>query len=136
MSGKRFVLIDRARRQRCADWVLNEAPAGWHVVGKEPTRNLDQNAAQWPILEAFAAQKLWPVNGHMVRLTADEWKDVLTAAFSGEQVRLAMGINGGVVMLGQRTSKFTKDKFSEWLEFLHATAVDRGVDVYSKAEAA
>jgi hypothetical protein len=52
---------------------------------------------------------------------------VLTAAWAGEAIRLAMGINGGVVMLGQRTSKFTKKQFGEWIEFLYATAADRDV---------
>lgn len=60
----------------------------------------------------------------------------MTAAFEGESVRLAMGINGGVVMLGQRTSRFGKARFSEWLEFLHATAADRGVVVYPDQVAA
>jgi hypothetical protein len=63
----------------------------------------------------------------MVTMDADDWKDVLTAAFRGETVRLAMGLNGGVVMLGQRTSKFTKAEFSEWIEFLYATAAQRGI---------
>ena len=48
-------------------------------------------------------------------------------ALEGESVRLAMGINGGVVMLGQRTSNFTKAQFAEWIEFLYATAADRDV---------
>jgi hypothetical protein len=38
-----------------------------------------------------------------------------------------MGLDGGVVMLGQRTSKFTKAEFSEFIEFLYATAMARGV---------
>jgi hypothetical protein len=38
-----------------------------------------------------------------------------------------MGLDGGVVMLGRRTSKFTKAQFSEWIEFLYATAAARGV---------
>jgi hypothetical protein len=124
-----FNLLDAARRRVCADWVLNHAPDGWHVVGSEPTRNLEQNAAQWPILEAFSKQLQWPVNGHMVTMTPEEWKDLLTAAFRQETVRLAMGLNGGVVMLGQRTSKFSKAAFSDWLEFLNATAAMRGVNL-------
>ena len=84
----------------------------------------------WPILEAFSAQLEWPVNGKMVKLTPEEWKDILAAAFKGERVRLAQGLDGGIVMLGLRTSKMTKKTFSEWLEFLHATAAARGVDVY------
>ena len=126
---KHFVLVDADRRRRCAEWVLHEAPDGWHIVGQEATRTLDQNSAQWPILQAFADQLVWPVNGKMVKMTDEEWKDVLTAAFKRETVRLAMGLDGGVVMLGQRTSQFGKGTFSAWLEFLHATAADRGVNI-------
>jgi hypothetical protein len=64
-------------------------------------------------------------------MSPEEWKDVLTAAFERESVRLAMAFDGpGVVMLGQRTSKYGKRKFSEWLEFLHASAAARDVVVY------
>jgi len=97
---------------------------------QEPTRSLEQNAAQWPILQAFADQVQWPVNGKMVWLTDEEWKDILTAAFQGETVRLAQGLDGGVVMLGLKTSKFGKRQFSDWLEFLHATAAAKEVDLH------
>jgi len=69
------------------------------------------------------------VNGRMVKMEPEEWKDVLTAAFKRETARLAMGMDGGVVMLGARTSAFGKREFSDWLEFLHATAAARGVEV-------
>jgi hypothetical protein len=65
----------------------------------------------------------------MVKMTEEEWKDVLTAAFKNEEIRLAMGLNGGVVMLGKRTSTFRVKEFSDWLEFLHSTAIDRGVNL-------
>ena len=81
----------------------------------------------WPILTEFSKQLEWPVDGRMTKMEPDEWKDVLTAAFRGESVRLAMGLNGGVVLLGQRTSKFTKAQFSEWIEFLYSVAADREV---------
>lgn len=100
------------------------------------TRRLEQNKAQWPILQAFSQQLEWPVNGRMVKMEPDEWKDVLTAAFKQETTRLAMGLDGGVVMLGARTSKFTEDEFSQWLEFLNMVAADRGVKIpMSKREA-
>lgn len=129
MSKQHFTLShDLARRNAVA--AVANAPAGYKVTVSEPTRTLDQNSAQWPILEAFSAQLRWPVNGQMVKMDADDWKDVLTAAFKNETARLAMGLDGGVVMLGCRTSKFKKKQFSEWMEFLHATAAARGVVVY------
>ena len=96
----------------------------------EPTRTLDQNATQWPILQALSKQLEWPVDGEMVLMTDEEWKDVLTAAFYQETIRLAKGVNGGVVMLGRRTSDFEVEEFSEWIEFLYAFAAERNVTVY------
>jgi len=127
MNTKRIFRLAHAEARRRAMACVAEAPEGYVVTVQEPTRSTDQNAAQWPILEAFAEQLQWPVNGAMVSLTAEEFKDVLTAAFQGETVRLAMGLNGGVVMLGLRTSQMGKRRFSEWLSFLQATADLRGV---------
>jgi hypothetical protein len=101
----------------------------WVLSIKPETRTQAQNRLMWPLLTVFARELLWPVNGHMVKIDEDDWKDVLSAAFKGETVRLAMGLNGGVVLLGQRTSKFSKAEFSDWIEFLYATAADRGVSL-------
>lgn len=129
MTEKRvFILAHKTARDRAIAAVMY-APDGYAITVQPRGRNLDQNAAQWPILQAFADQLVWPVNGSMVKLTADEWKDILTAAFRQESPRVAAGINGGMVMLAQRTSKFSKQEFSAWLDFLNATAVDRGVVV-------
>tara|TARA_R110000822_G_scaffold260808_1_gene385602 strand:- start:378 stop:680 length:303 start_codon:yes stop_codon:yes gene_type:complete len=93
-------------------------------------RTLDQNAAQWPILEAWSKQKIWVVNGSKTRMNAEEWKDVLTSAFEGETApRLAMGLYGGVVMLGRRTSKYNKARFAEWLDWLMAASHHAGVSL-------
>ena len=132
---KKTYYMDHAQaRQRAAAAVM-DAPEGWCVTVAESNRTLEQNAAQWPILQAFAEQAEWPVDGRMVKMSDEEWKDVLTAAFKGETMRLAAGLNGGVVMLGLRTKKFSKSEFSDWLEFLHATAAQRGVVVYEDAHA-
>ena len=126
---KSFVLAHDAARRGVGEFAL-AAPAGWHVTFRPPTRSLDQNAAQWPYLDAFSTQLQWPVNGQMEWITPDEYKDILTAAFRGETVRLAAGLSGGIVMLGMRTSKMSKLQFSEWIEFLKATAAMREVAVY------
>jgi hypothetical protein len=100
------------------------------TCGHEPKRSLDANAAQWPILEAWSKQKQWPVNGYMTTLTSEEWKDILTATFEGETTpRLSPGLNGGMVMLGRRTSKYGKKKFSEWLDWLNSASYHAGIKV-------
>lgn len=125
---KTFIMAHAVARAHALQ-AVEDAPEGYVITISEPTRNLEQNAAQWPILQAFADQLQWPVNGAMEWLTADEWKDILTAAFKRETVRVAMGLDGGMVMLGSRTSKFSKAQFSEWLDFLNATAAVRDVEL-------
>lgn len=117
-----FRFVHNEARRRAAEYCMT-APEGSIAEFKDATRTLEQNSAQWPILTEFARQKKWSVNGELCWLTADEWKDILTAAYKKEQVRLAQGIDGGVVMLGKRTSKFSKKEFSEWLEYLHYCSV-------------
>lgn len=123
-----FVLVHAIARMN-AIAAVRAAAEGMVVEIKEANRTLDQNAAQWPVLDAFSKQLQWPVNGQMVYMTPEEWKDVLTAAFRRETARLAMGLDGGVVMLGQRTSRFGKKEFGQWLEFLHSVAAERGVNI-------
>jgi hypothetical protein len=131
-----YGLVHAEARRRAAQDCMT-APDGYVVTVSEPTRSLDQNAAQWPILNAFSEQLQWPVNGQMVWMTPDDWKDVLTAAFKREETRVAMAFDSpGMVMLGQRTSKFVKGEFSDWLEFLHAAAVHKGVTVYPEPRVA
>lgn len=130
MTKQTFVLVHETARKRALAAVTT-APDGFVTVVCEPTRNLDQNAAQWPILQAFSDQLVWPVNGKMETLTPEEWKAILSAAFYKEVTRLATGLDGGIVMLGQRTSKMSKSTFSEWLEFLHATAAMKGIVIYN-----
>jgi len=129
-----YILAHETARRRAVEAVA-DAPAGSVVKLGPPARSLDQNAAQWPILEAFSRQLQWPVNGQMTYMDAEDWKDILTAAFRQESVRVAMGLDGRVVMLGMRTSRMDKQTFSDWLEFLHATAAARGVCVYEEKTA-
>lgn len=130
-----YVLSHPAARHRAVE-AVQTAPDGFVVRIGPPTRSLEQNAAQWPILGAIADQLLWPVNGELVRLTDEEFKDILTAGFRKERVRVAQGVDGGMVMLGSRTSKFKKEEFSEWLEYLHWFCADRGVSLADEQEAA
>lgn len=128
MTRKVFIMAHAEARRRAIQ-AVQEAPEGFAVTISEPTRSLEQNSALWRILQAFADQLQWPVNGKLEWLVAEEWKDILSAAFQRESVRLAAGLDGGMVMLGRRTSKFSKRQFSDFLEFLNATAAARGVEL-------
>lgn len=96
----------------------------------EERRSRSANAAMWPILQAWAKQKQWPINGTLCWLTKEDWKDLLTAAFEGEtSPRIAPGLEGGMVMLGRRTSRYGKRRFSEWLEWLNAASHHAGIKI-------
>ena len=122
----RFVMAHAEARRRAMSAVA-DAPEGYVVRVEQPTRNSEQNALLWVLLDAFSRQLVWPVNGAMVKLAAEEWKDILTAAFKQETQRIAMGMNGGMVILGMRTSQMGKRQFAEFIEFVQSVAVDRGV---------
>lgn len=108
------------------------APLGHQVRIAEPERTTEQNAAMWALLTEFSQQLLWPVNGQMVQLSPEDWKDVLSAAFQRE-ARIAEGLDGGHVFLGLRTSQMSKKRFSEFLEFARAVAAERGVELWESA---
>lgn len=132
MAEKRVYKLVHAEARRRAEHDVRTAPDGFCVTVSEPTRSLDQNAAQWPYLAGFAQQKQLCINGTMQWVTDDDWKDVLTACWNGE-MRMA-AFDGKVIMLPQRTSTMGKKVFSEWLEFLIAMAAQSGVTpVYKSA---
>jgi hypothetical protein len=126
-----YILVHDTARQRAVEAVRN-APEGMVVTVAEPTRTAEQNAAQWPYLAGFAAQKQLCINGVMQWVTDEDWKDVLTAVYGGE-LRMAM-FDGKVIMLPQRTSKMGKKVFGDWMDFLIAMAAQSGVEPIYKSE--
>jgi hypothetical protein len=75
----------------------------------------------WANLEDIAQQVTW----YGVKLTKDEWKDVLTAALKKQKV--VPGIEGGFVMIGARTSKMTVPEMTELIELSTAFGTQQGV---------
>ncbi len=117
---QRYIMSHELARQRAIDAVKN-APAGYVVEVKEPTRTLDQNALLWPLLTEVSRQVDW----YGQKLTEDEWKDVFTAGLRKQKA--VPGIDGGFVMVGSRTSKMSKAEFSDLVELIYAFGAERGV---------
>jgi hypothetical protein len=95
---------------------------------QEPTepRSTEQNKKMWAMLHDISTQVKWRVNGSMIFMSAEDWKDVLTAGLT-KNSRIADGIEGGFVMLGERTSKMTKERMAELIEFMQWFGAERGV---------
>ena len=130
MTKQTFVMAHDMARQRAIQ-AVKDAPQGFAVTVSEPSRTLDQNAAQWPYLAGFAEKKELCINGAMQKVTEDDWKDVLTGCWKGE-TRMA-AFDGKVIMLPARTSKMGKQVFSDWMEFLVAMAAQSGVEPIYKS---
>ena len=106
-------------------WVTAKA---WLTAGHRLTleirpekRSDAQNRRLWSMLTDVSQQVDW----HGQKLTAEEWKDVFTAALKKQKA--VPGIDGGFVVCGQRTSKMTKAEMSELQTLMEAFGVQQGV---------
>jgi hypothetical protein len=80
----------------------------------------------WAALTDIAEQLEWVVNGRRQKITPEDWKFILSGSLFREQ-RIAEGIDGGFVVLGQSTSKMTKEQMSDLLALVYAFGAERGV---------
>lgn len=101
--------------------LLDRAPAGTVVEFRKARRTLDQNSLMWARLTDVAREVVW----YGQRLSAEDWKDVFTAAL--RKARVVPGIDGGWVPLGMRTSDMTREEMSNLLDLMDAFAAQHGV---------
>lgn len=124
---KTVLKLTGAQARQAAIEAIRNAPVDYIVRVGPPTRTLEQNSALWPRLNCWSKQLPWNVNEAKVTLTDEEWKDILSAAFEKETLRMADGLHGGLVMLGRRTSQYDKYRFSEFLDFIDSEGVELGI---------
>lgn len=100
----------------------------WLIAGhalaldvRQETRSTAQNRLLWSCLSDLARQVDW----HGQKLDAESWKDMCSAALKRQ--RVVPGIEGGFVVLGQRTSKMTRAEMTEMIDFVHAFGAQHGV---------
>lgn len=91
------------------------------VEVKQEKRSLAQNARLWAMLTDISHQVDW----YGQKLTPEDWKHIFTAAL--KKTRALPGIDGGIVVLGQSTSKMTKAEMAELQELMEAFGADKGV---------
>lgn len=91
------------------------------VTVKKQTRSTAQNARMWAMLEEISKQVEWYGNW----LTPEEWKDVMSAGL--KRTKVVPGIDGGMVICGQSTSKMTIAEMCELQELMEAFGVQHDV---------
>ena len=116
-----YVLAHEQARNRAVQ-AVKDAPSGYVVKITEPTRNLEQNALLWKLLEQVSKTVVW----HGQKLSSDDWKNIFSSSL--KKTRVVPGIDGGFVVCGQSTSKMSKRDFSELCELILAFGAQNGVD--------
>jgi len=116
-----FILSHQTARERACQ-AIREAPEGYEVRIKEPTRNLEQNARLWASLTDVSKQVEW----YGKKLSPEDWKHVFSSSL--KKLEVVPNLDGtGFVALGQSTSKMSKRELSDLLELIYAFGAERGV---------
>lgn len=104
------------KMRRLYDWCKAMTIAGHRMtVEARPERRSDAaSRLMWSALGDISRQVIW----HGSKLEPEEWKDVFTAAQHRQKV--CPGIEGGFVVLGQRTSQMTRAEMCELTTLIHA----------------
>lgn len=123
---KQVLYLNSPLVRRNAAYAVANAPDGYRFELRPKTRTLAQNDILWSILTDISKQVQFVVNGELVKVSPEEVKDILTAGLKRE-TRMAMGIDGGMVILGQRTSKMTVRQLAELIELAHAFGAEKDV---------
>lgn len=117
----RFRLISPTVRFNAIE-AIRTAPDGYLVTISEPKRSLEQNAALWSALHEIATQVEW----YGQKLSAEDWKDMLTASL--RKSRVVPGIDpGSFVVTGLHTSNMTVAEMSALLDLAYAFGAEKGV---------
>ncbi len=113
MIGQTIRLHGKQQRDT-AHRLIDAAPAGAVVNIREAKRTLDQSAKMWAMLSDVSRAK---PEGRT--LTPDVWKSLFLHALDHAQ-RFEAALDGqGMVPIGFRSSRLTKDQMSDLIETIY-----------------
>lgn len=120
MADGHTVILGRDRAQ--AHRIVDAAPAGSVLNVKPARRTIDQNSRLWAMLSEISVAK---PEGR--ELTPDVWKALFLHALDHSQ-RFEMALDGqGMVPVGFRSSKLSKDQMSDLIETIYEYGARHGV---------
>jgi len=122
-----FILAHQQARDRACQ-AIQEAPDGFEVRIKEPTRNLEQNAKFHAICTDIAKSKLqWAGKPR----TAEQWKILLVsghAVVTKEGSELIPGFEGEFINVRESTALMSKKRSSSLIEYALAFCAQNGIE--------
>lgn len=114
------VILSGTLQRSTAKRYIDEAPDGYFVTIKEPTRNLQQNALLHAELKDVAINRSWAGKKRDI----ETWKRLFTAAWlraRGDSVDILPALDGhGVDIVYYPTHKMTKAQMAELITYIHA----------------
>lgn len=120
-AGQTLILSSSFARER-AKKLIDQAPVGAVLNIRRANRSSDQNAKMWALLSDVSRAK---PEGR--ELTPEVWKALFMSAL-GHAVRFEEGLDGtGPIPVGFRSSRLTKQQFSDLLEIIHEYGARHGV---------
>lgn len=128
---KHLLRLTQSNRDLAHQWVDRAIQNGnggkpWMLEVKEPTRSLEQNAAFWGLVAQIVKQR--PVH-HGRQMNAEAYKAVFMDAL-GHEVDYMPSLDGKRMFpLGLRSSRLTKDQFSDLLQLILAWAAQEGLTI-------
>ena len=127
-DGQTIIL---GHNRETAHRIIDVAPVGSVVNIKPPRRTADQNARMWAMLSDISRAK---PEGRT--LTPDVWKSLFLHALDHAQ-RFEMALDGkGMVPVGFRSSRLSKDQMSDLMEFIADFGARHGVWAAEEGQAA
>lgn len=128
---KHLLRLTQSNRDLAHQWVDRAIQNGnggkpWMLEVKEPTRSLAQNSALWEILGQIVKQR--PAH-HGRQMSQEAYKAVFMDAL-GHEVDYMPSLDGKRMFpLGLRSSRLTKDQFSDLLQIILAWAAQEGLTI-------
>lgn len=120
MIGQTVILRSPASRDG-AKRLIELAPHGAILNIKPATRSNEQNALLWSLLSEVSRAK---PDGR--QHTPDVWKCLFMQA-CGHAVQFEVGLDGKPFPLGFRSSRMTKEQFSDLIEFILQYCAEQGI---------
>ena len=93
-------------------------------------RSIEQNSLLWSLLGQLSRQVIW----HGQKLSAEDWKCVMTAGLKAQ--RVVPGVDGGTfVVIGQSTKEMTVAVMTDLIELIYAFGAQHAVIFRENREA-
>jgi len=129
MSNGHTIILSSDYRRMQAKRLIDAAPHGAVVNVRAARRTTDQNSLMWALLSQISMAK---PEGRC--LTPDVWKALFLHALDHSQ-RFEMALDGkGMVPVGFRSSKLSKEQFSALIDTIHEYAARHGIPLSDEPE--